>query len=540
MDGNLSSKELSHHGIVATVCDEIGLVKLIDTIIPPDPRAEITIGESVKLMIINGLGFTSRPLYLQAQFFDSKPIKRLLGREIASENISDDRLGRCLDRCYDAGCDRIFSEVASRAALHFEISKKFRHLDSTSISVTGEYSTDSDECLELVSHGHSKDHRPDLKQFMISLVCSQDGDIPLLAQTIPGNTSDQTHFKEVLTELKSQIIEGEKCYYVADSAIYTSKTLPEISDKIKWIGRAPEKIKEVKVVVQNAEVAEMQASSNGYKYIEKQSNYSGVEQRWLVVYSKHAYERESKTLDRRINKEFAKANKDAKKIGSRRFNCESDARAAMEHFSKKLKYHKIKNMEIIEKLTKNGRGRPKKDDPKHYVYTIQAEFEQNDDIISKERNKKGKFVIATNELNHESLSNEELLFNYKNGQQSVERGFKFLKNPSFMCASTYLKKQERIVALGMIMCLCLLVYTLSQRLLQTKLVEHSETLPDQRGKQIATPSMRWIFQIFEGVHVLFQRVDGVLKELVLNMNSVREKVLHILGPPFEKIYQNAL
>lgn len=540
MDGNLSSKDLSHHGIVAAVCDEIGLVELIDTIIPPDPRTEITTGESVKLMIINGLGFTSRPLYLQAQFFDSKPVKRLLGRELASEKISDDRLGRCLDSCYDAGCDEVFSKVASRAVLHFKISKKFRHLDSTSIAVTGEYSRDSDEDLELVTYGHSKDHRPDLKQFMISLICSQDGDIPLLAQTIPGNTSDQTHFKEVLAELKSQIIEGENCYYVADSAIYTSKTLPEISDEIKWIGRAPEKIKEVKAAVQDAEVTKMTTGRDGYRYIEKESNYSGVEQRWLVVYSNQAYERESKTLDRRIDKELTKSNKEAKKISSRRFNCESDAQAAMEDFAKQLKYHKIKNTKTIEKLSKNGRGRPKKDDPKHYVYTIQTEFELNDEVINKERNEKGKFVIATNELDHERLSNEELLANYKNGQQSVERGFKFLKNSSFMCASTYLKRQERIVALGMVMCLCLLIYTLAQRLLQTKLVEHNETLPDQIGRQVSTPSMRWIFQIFEGVHVLFQRVDGGLREFVLNMNSTREKILHMLGPPFEKIYQNAI
>ena len=85
MDPQYTSKDLSHHGIVSTLCDQIGLVKLVDECIPPDVRAEISIGECIKLMIINGLGFSSRPLYLEEQFFNSKPIDLLLGREVKAK-----------------------------------------------------------------------------------------------------------------------------------------------------------------------------------------------------------------------------------------------------------------------------------------------------------------------------------------------------------------------------------------------------------------------------------------------------------------------
>ena len=538
MKKDLSSKDLSHHGIVATVCDEIGLVEKIDSIIPPDPRAELSIGECVKLMIINGLGFCSRPLYLQAQFFDSKPIQRFLGRELPSEKISDDRLGRCLDKCYEEGCDKIFAEVSSKAALNYGVSRKFRHLDSTSISVCGEYETESEDDFKLVTFGHSKDHRPDLKQFMISLISSQDGDVPLLAQTIPGNTSDQTHFKDVLMQLKLQINEGESTYFVADSALYTSKTLPEISDKLKWISRVPEKIKEVKAFEQETDVTDMIEVGDGYSTLEKKSDYAGVNQRWLLVFSEQAKKREVKTLEKRIAKELVKAKKDIKKITSIQFSCKSDATVAVEAFVKKLKYHRLKNVIVHEKKVKKGQGRPRKDEKTSYVYSLQVEFEKDEDAISSEMNTKGKFVIATNELDSDCLSNGELLFNYKNGQQSVERGFKFLKDPSFMCASTYLKRQERIVALGMIMCLCLLVYMLAQILLRTQLTKLKETVPDQKGKESERPSMRWIFQVFEGVHLLLQKVNGRTKELVLNLNPVREKILSIISPRFEKMYES--
>jgi len=119
---------------------------------------------------------------------------------------------------------------------------------------------------------------------------------------------------------------------------------------------------------------------------------------------------------------------------------------------------------VTQQQVKLGRGRPKKDDPIVMKYNIEAELQKDDEKVLASLQKKGKFIIATNELDDKQLSNQELLDNYK-GQQSVERGFRFLKEPLFMTSSVFLKTQERIEALGMIMCLCLLVYTLAQRYL---------------------------------------------------------------------------
>lgn len=74
-----SSKNLDHLGIVSVICDEIKLVETIDLMIPPNPNALLTTGECVKLMVLNGLGFTSKPLYLEAEFFKNRPLERLLG-----------------------------------------------------------------------------------------------------------------------------------------------------------------------------------------------------------------------------------------------------------------------------------------------------------------------------------------------------------------------------------------------------------------------------------------------------------------------------
>jgi len=537
MTEEYSSKDLDHLGIVSAMCDEINLLSVIDQLIPPDPRATMTIGECVKLMVINGLGFTSRPLYLEAQFYASKPIERFLGRPCTSDEVSDDRLGRTLDACFDHGCTSIFSTIASKAALKFNVNTKFQHLDSTSMQVEGEYLSEDEN--PLITFGHSKDYRPDLKQFMISLMCSQDGDVPLLAQTIPGNTSDKTHFKEALSSLKTQIQNNpHRSYFVADSALYTADTLAEISNQMKWITRVPEKIKAASEVICNIDKKDMEELSEGYKGIEICSIYGKTPQRWLIAYSEQAYSREEKTLERQVEKEFKLKSKELKKFSSKNFDCECDAGAALCTLEKSFKHHRLGEVIVKEQRVKSGRGRPKKDDPAIIKYSLETTLEKDDEKIAISLQKKGKFIIATNELDDKLLSNRELLENYKK-QQSVERGFRFLKDPLFMTSSVFLKTQERIVALGMIMCLCLLVYTLTQRYLRQKLEEFGSSVPNQLGKPTRTPTMRWVFQIFEGVHLLIKRTQDGIQEIILNINTVRRHILQVLGPPFQKLYANA-
>jgi len=535
---NYISKNLDHLGIVAATCDKIGLVEAIDNLVGVDPRSEMTVGECVKLMVINGLGFSSRPQYLEAQFYDSKPINRLLGREMVSEKITDDRLGRALDRCYKSGCTEMFGAIASQGALRFNVEKKFRCLDSTSMAVEGEYS--KEEGIGLIKFGYSKDHRSDLKQFMISLVSSQDGDVPLLAQTIAGNTSDTTHFREVLSSLKDQIVEGEPlAYHVADAAMYSEKTIQEISDKIQWITRIPEKIKAAKDLITGTSVEYMKPINENYSYMEMGSNYGNIPQRWIVIHSQQAFYREEKTLTKNIKKENESILKELKSFEKKEFDCENDGINTLLTIGKKLKFHNIQidSIETVRKK-KGGKGRPKSSDEINLIYKIKGKIEECQKKIEKKKKKLGKFIIGTNELSSEKLTSEELLEHYK-GQQSVERGFRFLKDPLFMTTSVFLKKQERIVALGMIMCLCLLVYTLAQRLLRKKLASESGYVKSQTGKLTQTPTLRWIFQVFEGTHVLIHQIENRVEELVLNLNSERIKILEFLGPAYQKMYENA-
>jgi len=132
-------ERLDHLGIIAGVIKELEIVEMIDARIVPDDQEEISTGVSVAGMIINGLGFSNRPISLTPQFFKNKPVELLFREGVLAEHFNRFKLGRSLDKIYSYGCDLLFSEIAFSACQQEEINLRFNCLDTTSFSLTGEY-----------------------------------------------------------------------------------------------------------------------------------------------------------------------------------------------------------------------------------------------------------------------------------------------------------------------------------------------------------------------------------------------------------------
>jgi transposase len=103
----------------------------------------------------------------------------------------------------------------------------------------------------------------------------------------------------------------------------------------------------------------------------------------------------------------------------------------------------------------------------------------------------GRFILASNQCDHSLLSNHNILKQYKE-QSGVESSFKFIKNSAFELDSFFLKNPARMTALMMIMTLCLMVYNFAQAHLRQCLMENNETLPNQLGKPVQNPTMKWV------------------------------------------------
>ncbi len=97
---NIRVQDLDHSGLIAGICDAMGLVEKLDRLLHTHPQEIITPGQAVKAMILNGLGFVSAPLYLFEKFFTGIATEHLLGEGIRPEHLNDDKLGRILDKLY--------------------------------------------------------------------------------------------------------------------------------------------------------------------------------------------------------------------------------------------------------------------------------------------------------------------------------------------------------------------------------------------------------------------------------------------------------
>ncbi len=118
----------------------------------------------------------------------------------------------------------------------------------------------------------------------------------------------------------------------------------------------------------------------------------------------------------------------------------------------------------------------------------------------------------------------------------MERGFRFLKDKSFHVSEVYLKKEERIEALSMIMVLSLLVYSFAEWKLREKLKETKMTIPDQLNKPTQRPTMRWVFEIFMGVIVsAVMEGDKIIKTIV-HPSETQSTILKLLGRKCEIYY----
>lgn len=529
------SKNLDHLGIVAGVCNEIKVAEKIDRILEVDPRQKVTCGQAVVAMILNALGFVDRPLYLFPEFLKNKPVELLISPTLVAEDFNDDVLGRTLDKLSAHGLEEIFMSVASTAQT-FVQGDRFFHSDTTSMSVHGQYDHDDEMVPVQITHGYPKDHRVDLKQFVVSMVTC--GGLPMFVQTLSGNTSDKDHFRELFQNYGMMLMQtwGKDHIWVWDSAFYTETNLKALPSEILWITRVPETLLLAQETLWCSPEENMKATSmEGYSLQSTTMTYAEVLQRWIVVFSQQAYDREKKTFEKNIHKEKEQIETTLWHFSHQEFQCQKDGLSAVHKLAKKWKYHRILKVDLVEKQRKknSGRGRPKTSDIRT-IYQITATIKEDDETLHQHHQSLGRFIVATNELDPGKLSDENALQAYKD-QLQVEHGFRFLKDPLFFTHAVFLKTERRIQAMVMIMGLALLVYAIAERKLRKALENMDETLPDQRNKPTKTPTMRRIFQIFEGVTILYDEYGRERLE-VMNVGEVTRKILALFGVEYERMY----
>ena len=422
---NFAVERLDHLGIVAGVCEEIGLVEYFDRL-DEQVHARVSVGQAVLAMVLNGLGLSNRRLYLVSQFFEHKPIERLIGPGITPADLNDDCLGRALDWLTANDLTALFAGLAHQARRRFAVAAEVVHVDSTSFSVEGAYEREDDEANEAlirITYGSSRDHRADLKQWQLSLATTTHG-VPLGLQVLDGNASDQVtlaqQVEEVVYQLRTE--REEEPIYVADSALYSEATMTDLEQQgIRWISRVPETSLQAKAFVAE-EPVHWQGTETLHWY-EREVRIGDRTERWVVAQSAEGVAQQQTTLQRRVEQEHQRWTKRLRELEQRPFACEADALVALTEAKKGAPPWLAIDLSVEVSAHYARRGRPRPGVAPEQVWRVQGSVSMVQAAIQAEAERKAKFIVATN-VPATCKSAEEVLRLYK-AQSGVERGFAF-------------------------------------------------------------------------------------------------------------------
>ncbi len=543
--------------IISALFDLLGIGKIINELFTWDEeQCKVSPAKRIKALIINILD-NRKPLYLVEEYFRKKDVSNLIGSDVKAADFNDDSLGKVLDMFHQANPLVVVSHIFLRALKIEKVNVDSVHGDTTSWSLAGRYDNNNNELNGnlpfVLAKGHSKDHRPDLKQFKYGLLVNKEK-FPVFGQVFSGNIDD-TKWNNNLISKMDEVTDVEylsDIIYVADSKLTTKKNLQEIINKnkesecnIKFVSRLPGTFNLEEELIQRACQKDNFEESGKLSDSKNASNYAlcsyireidGHRYRFVVVKSSQLKNRKSKTLKRNLKKEKDSLEEKVAKLEKKEFDSVEDAKEARNNFMKnnQSNFYTIttKIEESKKRKTRDVVGRPPTDYVPEYmtVYKIKAEVGSLDQkSVEKEIEKRGCFVLITNILDENECSNKDILKEYKN-QSSVECSFKFIKDPTFV-GSIFLEKPERVRAMAYLILIAYLIYIAIERRARLALIDETEPLTITGGIDTFTPTGNKILETLElsGLEIIY---DERTKQREFPKNADIEtlkRILDLLG-----------
>ncbi|HHY30021.1 MAG TPA: IS1634 family transposase [Syntrophaceticus sp.] len=531
--------------LVAAFCREIKLRDTIDEMVTWDPKqCRLSPGTLIEALVINVL-VARKPLYRVEEFYSEMNLNVIFGEEITADAFNDDALGRALTKLAKAHPNRVYLTLALSAIKVHNVKTRTVHADTTSISVAGEYNqTDEENDLLGITYGYSKDHRPDLKQFLYGLITTSEG-IPIFGELRDGNMSDKTWNNDVLEKLQTMLPDDNgTSIYVADSALVTKDNLNLLFDKeIPFISRLPETFKI------SAELKEWAWSENQWQHlgslVEKKDaavyqvqstvrELNGHDYRFVVVHSSSLDKKKEKSIKKMIETQRKELLEACNELAKRKFFCEADARKELEIFLAKHDTPLFElNTEIKEEqIIKRRVGRPRKDEPINYQINYRAIpslVSVNEQFVKDLKAKASTFVLITSILDDNEFPPGDVLREYKN-QTAVELSFRFLKNPVYI-DGIYVKNTERVVAIGYVFLMVLLIYALLQRRVRHNLTKETKPLIIPGKRKSFSPTGTMLLEMLKPLTIItFETDSGLMHQVAENqLTEDIRRLLHLAG-----------
>ena len=559
---DIDQKPVGHLPLIRAIIDDLGIVGVLDELLPPDPRSRVSDGECVAAMILNILQGRVA-LYSMEQWLASTDCELLFGEGCEADAFNDARLATCLDHIAARGTEQTLSGVISAYLCreHEVLPRAYSvHHDITSIKVYGAYAGWSEEPGPEPTHGFSKDRRPDLKQLVFGLALHGSVGIPLTSAMYDGNESDSHSNRVNLDQLADLLPEQDEVTVVGDCKLVDARTIGQILDHhFHFVSLVPHTFKSRAELVEEVRRSEepmpelarqpgrtKKDAPNVYRgrsvdrpFVVGLANAGTLREemlRFLVVESSQLDGEESATIEHRKAKEREQFEAAFRKVAKLSYSCAEDAAAAVVRLTRGLDYHRATTEVIVESVAEKRRpGRPRSDEaaPTRDVYRPKLlALEEDAAAVERAHFHARHFVLVTDHLDRVAWPDQRVLAEYRH-QYLVEgqTGFRWLKNTATV-APVLLHTPARIAALGVVLVLALMVRNYLQFTLRRRLAETGATVPDRVKKPTRMPTAETAIIAFARIASVCLYTNGRLaRRDVTPLGVAAKTILRLLGIP---------
>ncbi len=549
----LESRKVAGLPLVNSILDRLSFDRLLAKALPHGGRLDAAqaLGVLVRNIALND----RQPVYSHAEW--ARQVEpALLGLHAGQADLlNDDRVGRALDRLFDADRAALMTTLVLRTLRDFQVDVDQLHNDSTTLTLTGEYKQADGKALRgkptlLVTYGHNKDHRPDLKQLLFILTVSADGAVPVHYRAMDGNTNDSTTHIDTWDTLR-KLARRPDFLYVADCKLCSKASLAHIAKQGgRFITVLPRNRREDRWFRQFVQVHEPP-----WEEVLRRPNprrRSGPEDVWKVVEaqlpSKEGYRivwvwnslmalEDDEARQARIEKAWLGIERLQTKLQGKRcrLRLRDKVEEAAAQILKEAGADRWVRVEITERqepvFRQEKRGHP---GPKtRYLRKERLRFSVaarvKDDVIEADARTDGMFPLITN---CKDLSLKQILEAYK-FQPRLEKRHEQLKSVQDM-APVWLKNVARIGALLFLYFVALLVYALLERELRQGMArEKVDSLPlYPEERECRAPSTERILNLFAPLQRHRLRKHGNLVQVFEpELSRLHKKVLALMQLP---------
>jgi transposase len=548
----LSTERLGPLPLINHFLQRLGLEELLDRYVPTDVRAAVSHARALGVLL-RSIIVEREPIYRQNETVHQFAAGMFGISPEEMSHLCDDRLGRALDRLFDADRAALLTEVALAVGQRFGVQFDEFHNDSTSVSVCGQYGAASGRSIRgrtapAITYGHSKAHRPDLKQLLFILTMTEDAHIPIAFRCTDGNVSDSRTHIETWNTLRA--LAGRADFlYVADSKLCSRQNMDHIDRAggrfVTVMPRNRLEDEEFRKWIQN--------NTPDWECVWDRPNprhADGPRDCWYVYRAELLSAEVCSVVwvwsslltlrqEARRRRNIAAATEQLKLVRQRLTGAKTRLRGGAEidqqvkmildrySVSRYLKVHRTVREEHLFRQARRGRPGPETAYRKITRRRFDIQWSTDEEAIAYDHKSDGMYPLMTNDR---KLSSAEVLQAHK-GQPMIEKRFEQVKTVHEI-APIFLKNEGRIEALFTLYFLALLVQALIERELRLAMQRENITelplYPEQRDcERPTTEQILRLFSLAER-HKLSQG-EHTVQVFQVQFTELQHKVLTLLG-----------